>query len=259
VTLGKLTRAEAVRLLEGRGAEYYVQSAEDLYKALEQDFRLKFADAVRDDGELFFLDKEERETTNGWRLARRECVWQAYTRRYLDLQMRRAYFGREPQISARDKPDIIGVALDGIKKEEVVVEVKLTDNQEVLTALEDQLLGQYLNQTSRRHGIYLVIYLDGAENRGVRKLQAKSLKANLDGYRAFLEAERIRLAQANPHVRLAVVVVDGVHLSCPMPKAAPVAPAPSAVHAAALATRVPFRPNPRLDLKLSDKFSRRRR
>ncbi len=201
----------AKRLLLGPAAGRYVKSAADLLPALVADLETAFASAVQEDGELLFLAEDERQSVNRWRHPRREAVWQAYLRRYLSLRIGRVFFGREPQVGVQEFPDVVAVPLGGTSAtaEEVVIEVKLSDNSEVLTALDSQLARRYLNATTRRHGIYLVIFLDGATKSGSVTLKAKYTSDGIESYRKHLDAEAAQRAPAGTEIR--AVVIDGRH------------------------------------------------
>lgn len=201
----------AKRLLLGADAGAYVKDAADLLPALADDLETHFSSTIQEDGDLLFLADDEHANSDHWRPARREHVWQAYLRRYLSLRMGRVFFGREVQVGAQEFPDLVAVPLGGSSAgpEEVVIEIKLSDHAEVLTAIDSQLASRYLNGTTRRHGIYLTIYLEGAKKAGSRNLQAHGLKPTLEGYRTYLARKAAIASSGDTVVR--AVVIDARH------------------------------------------------
>lgn len=212
MTWGSIALDVAKRLLLGSRAGAYVKSADDVLHALVEDLTTSFATSVQEDGELLYLSSDESSPVGRelWRRPRREAVWQAYVRRFLALRVDRVFFGRELQVGAQEFPDLVAVPLGGATSpaEEVLIEVKLTDHDEVLTALKTQLVGRYMNGTSRRHGIYLVIFLAGSTRRGSQALRRAHKSDGVDSYRKQLAADATALDATG---RIQAIVIDGRH------------------------------------------------
>jgi hypothetical protein len=83
----------------------------------------------------------------------------------------------------------------------VIIEAKLATNDQLPTALRDQLVRRYLEATSQRHGIYLVYWIPpGQRNRGLsRKYPDKQ---------QLFEAMRSWASEVSPQYEVSVFVLD---------------------------------------------------
>jgi len=196
---GSLSLSDALQILDSKNA--YTKNADDLLEALIDELSSGFADAVSEDGELLFVVEQVPVKP------RREVAWQAYLARYLRLRLPGAFFGREVHVRVDSDLDLIAVPLGDEEGAvgTVVIEVKLSDNPDVLTAVDTQL-SRYTGTKQRHHGIYLVVYLDGQKKAAALTLKAHGLNADIVGYRKFLEA---RARDAPSDRRHRVVVIDG--------------------------------------------------
>jgi hypothetical protein len=241
---GEIPQKTASRILEAKKGERFVKDGDTLLAALVDELTHGLPAAIKEDGDVFFLLDGEGGNPTTHRVPRREHVWQAYVRRYLALRNGVVFFGREPQVGAREYLDLVAVPLGGATspQEEVVIEIKLTDNADVLGSIQTQLATRYINPPHRRHGIYLVIYLDGETKCGARTLKPRVGAADIAGYRRYLDDEAARLSTSRITIR--AVVIDGQQPLLTKPSATNTsATAPPATTVAALQNTAPTATN----------------
>jgi hypothetical protein len=113
---------------------------------------------------------------------------------------------REPEVFDAKKPDIrVSRILDSGERIHVPLEIKWADNDEVWTAIENQLLGKYMLDPRVCHGVYLVGWAGGIYR---RKTGPKGQKPSTP---QALQAELQLVADAVTHgteKKIAVFVID---------------------------------------------------
>ncbi|WP_328848555.1 hypothetical protein [Micromonospora zamorensis] len=87
-----------------------------------------------------------------------------------------------------------------IEVAEAIIEAKLVSNDEVPTALQDQLVRRYLAATSQRHGIYLVYWLPPEQRTSGSRKYADKQK--------LLDDMRRWAAEVAPQFDVSVYVLD---------------------------------------------------
>jgi hypothetical protein len=113
---------------------------------------------------------------------------------------------REPEVFDAKKPDIrVSRILNGGERIHVPLEIKWANNDEVWTAIEDQLLGKYMLDPRVCHGVYLVGWAGGIYR---RTTGPKGQKPSMP---QALQAELQLVADAVTHgteKKIAVFVID---------------------------------------------------
>ncbi|MEU1998199.1 hypothetical protein ABZ511_27465 [Nocardia gamkensis] len=103
----------------------------------------------------------------------------------LDLRLKpHVVIDREIQVT-RPKPTGFGTRIDltatsaGIHLGRVAFEAKLVDNTSLLTAIDTQLVGQYMKPAAITHGIYIVYWSDPELRKSNKHPDADALAAEL--------------------------------------------------------------------------------
>jgi hypothetical protein len=130
---------------------------------------------------------------------------------YLHARLKSAFgkrytLSREPIEAYGDEPDfVLGCTIEG-ESRSVPIEVKWSTHSAWKTALENQLVRQYLTDQHRTHGIYVVGFA-GAKRATGKKTSAQE---QVGGCRESLEAERDRILDLHPELRVEVIVLPVV-------------------------------------------------
>ncbi|MCW3471041.1 hypothetical protein OMK68_15530 [Rhodococcus pyridinivorans] len=113
---------------------------------------------------------------------------------------------RELQVTRRSNAGV-GTRIDitatsgGVDLGRVIFEAKLVNNPELLTAIDDQLVGQYLTPTGIAHGIYIVYWT-------TPELRPKSWPKNHTDPNTLAETLREQAQRHRPSKHIEIIVLD---------------------------------------------------
>ena len=136
-----------------------------------------------------------------------EKALQEYLHARLKSALGKRYaLSREPIEAHGDEPDfVLGCTIEG-ESRSIPVEVKWSTHRAWKTALENQLVRQYLTDQHRTHGIYVVGFAGAKRSTGKKT----SAQEQVRGCRESLEAERDRILALHPELRVEVIVLPVV-------------------------------------------------
>jgi hypothetical protein len=135
---------------------------------------------------------------------RHEKALQEYLHARLRSALGKRYVLSRERIEAYgDEPDFVVSCTIEIESHSIPIEVKWSTHTAWKTAFENQLVRQYLIDQHRTQGIYVVGFV-GAEGAVKRKTSAQEQVRSI---REKLEAERDRILEKHPELRLEVIVL----------------------------------------------------
>jgi len=196
---------EVVRLLsDAHGRLRVIRNDLDLFYVLREELQNVAADAKSKHLDILYNTDKRRERTK----TKHEKALQAYVGCRLADRLPNIVCDRETQITLSAIPDIkVTASKRGEGLAQVIIEIKWSHNQEVATALKEQLGEKYLKNGGFSHGIYLVGWSGELHWRRRANPRPKTAECP-DSLAQRLKEQAEEYGQNNPALFIEPIVLD---------------------------------------------------